>query len=110
MVDQYSNAIIVISMILAGITGARIAYFLSRKWSLGGTATNWFFCVGGAASAGLLLYITVPAIVYGGNLFGLIALLAAVPATGFAWGFVLGSIMVFERVLNGLMKKLDAAS
>ena len=110
MADQYSNAIIVISMILAGITGARIAFFLSKKWSLGGTATNWFFCAGGAVSAGLLLYISVPAIIYGGNLFGLVALVASVPVVGLAWGSVLGTIMIFERVLTGLMKKLEATA
>lgn len=106
--DMYCTVILVVTVALAGLTGAKIPYFLGAKWRRDETERNWFMVGGGVASAVILAYISVPAMTFGSYLYGLVVLAAAVPAVGFMWAFVLGMLLVFERVITGLLNRLDA--
>lgn len=107
--DMYGTVILVVTVALAGLTGAKIPHFLASKWGLSNDNRCFLMWVGGIACAIMLAYMSVPAMHYGSYLYGLVVLVGAVPAVGFIWAYVVGMLLAFERIITGLLNKLDGA-
>lgn len=104
--DIFGIALIFGAIAIAGLTSARIAFFLGDRWKMGHGdrwAFTWF---SGACAAIVMGYIAVAAQMAGGNLFGIVSLVASMPFVGLSWGVIVGANKANERIIFGLLKKL----
>ncbi len=107
-IDIFGLALIVASVAIAAVTSGRVAYFLAERWKFRSAEAFFFFTALGVVAAAVVMgFISTAAVVAGGNLFGLICVVASVPFVGVAWGFIVGGIKAIERILFALLARLS---
>lgn len=107
MHDIYVSAIVITTIVLAGLSSGRIAYFLGRKkWGLREEKLFFTCACPTLASAILSGFISAALIEFGGLLYGLAGVLLTVPFVGLVWVGIVAGIKVCERMLTGLLNKV----
>jgi hypothetical protein len=107
---MYEWVITIATVILAFITNARISYKLGERWKIYDKPDSDFpiFEAFSACLAAVLFYFISCAGFDNFNMMGgLIVAAATIPISGFVWVFIVGGNKVIERILNGLLKKVD---
>ena len=105
-VATYEPILVIIGVVTAAITGARLAFVMGKRWNFKETALGWMCCASAGSSALVCGILTAGAIEAFGLLAGMATNLASLPLIGFSWVFLIGGNKIVERILGNLLNKL----
>ena len=109
--SSYEILSIIFAMFLAFITSGHIYLQVAiTRWCPNEEPPMFLYFVFGIVAAVIMGFVSAAAIEGAAIIGGIVSVIAATPLTGFVWIFVLGGNKAFERILNGLIGKLESAT
>lgn len=103
--DIYVPFIVIIGVVTAAITGARLAFVMGKSWKLRNTPLGWT-CFGSAVASAVVVGVMCGGAINAyGLLAGLLVNFVSLPMVGFVWCFIVGGNKVLERILGTLLNK-----
>lgn len=104
----YSFVLVVVTLILGGLANVRLADLMVTKWKVTSDTGGFTIIATTIAALIVLVFASIWAFRFGGLFYQvLIAFPGSIVMIGLTWGFVIGVIKTFERMLLGLCTRMN---
>lgn len=101
----YCTVILAISMFASGAIGARIAYFLAKRWSCHDPEVKSMMTAAALCAAGASYHISI-GLALASTWYAFAGILLCPLVTALSWLYLVGGIRLSERILTELDSKL----